>query len=259
MEKFQLDFSNQRVIVSGGTRGIGRGVVLAFLRAGATVVATWSSHPERAQQFAKEVEELAAAEKGAFDPSALDLRQCDVTKEAEVDALFAYLENKYPSIEILVNNAGIRRDALLAQMSLQNWNDVLTTNLTGTFNMSKRAVLAFLSNRYGRIINIGSIGGELGLPGQTNYAASKAGLRGFSRSLSKEVARKGITVNVVEPGFIDTELIADLDSAQKESYQKEIPLRRFGRVEEVAFGVLTLAHPLSAYVTGSFIRISGGL
>ncbi|MBF0315754.1 MAG: 3-oxoacyl-ACP reductase FabG [Oligoflexia bacterium] len=247
----------QRAIVTGGTRGIGRGICEEFLRAGAaTVIATWGQNEAAAKKFYHETIKMIEEEKL---PGTLQIAKCNVCNESEVKMFYEEVTSSHPSIEILVNNAGIRRDSLAATMSLEHWQSVLDTNLTGTFLMSKYAVLHFLSNRYGRIINIGSIGGDLGLPGQTNYSSTKAALVGFSKSLAKEVARKNITVNVVEPGFIETELLSDLSPEQKESYQKEVPLRRFGKVSEVAFAVLALAHRRSSYITGSCLRVSGGL
>ena len=159
----------------------------------------------------------------------------------------------------MINNSGIRKDQLTATMSLADWNDVISTNLTGTFLMSKHAVLQFMKNRYGRIVNMSSIGGSLGLPGQANYAASKAGQVAISKSLSKEVAKRGITVNNICPGFIDTELLADLPEDQRKEYMKDVPMKRFGKVEEVAHAVLFLASKEASYITGASLEISGGL
>ena len=144
-------------------------------------------------------------------------------------------------------------------MTLKEWNDVISTNLTGTFLMSKHAVLKFMPNRYGRIVNMSSIGGSLGLPGQANYAASKAGQIAISKTLSKEVAKRGITVNNVCPGFIDTELLADLPEEQRKEYMKDVPMKRFGKVEEVAAAVLFLASKEASYITGASLEIAGGL
>jgi 3-oxoacyl-[acyl-carrier protein] reductase len=245
-----MRFENQTVIVTGGTRGIGRGIVHAFLKEGATVIATYAGNHTAANKCLEDLSEFAGK---------LSIIKCDVKDEKEVENFFKSLENIHPKIDVLVNNSGIRKDQVTAMMSLADWNDVINTNLTGTFLMSKYAVLNFMSNRYGRIVNISSIGGSLGLPGQANYAASKAGQVAISKSLSKEVAKRGITVNNVCPGFIDTELLADLPEEQRKEYMKDVPMKRFGKVEEVASAVLFLASKEASYITGSSLEVSGGL
>jgi 3-oxoacyl-[acyl-carrier protein] reductase len=245
-----MRFENQTVIVTGGTRGIGRGIVHAFLKEGATVIATYAGNHTAANKCLEDLSEFAGK---------LSIIKCDVKDEKEVENFFKSLENIHPKIDVLVNNSGIRKDQVTAMMSLADWNDVINTNLTGTFLMSKYAVLNFMSNRYGRIVNISSIGGSLGLPGQANYAASKAGQVAISKSLSKEVAKRGITVNNVCPGFIDTELLADLPEEQRKEYMKDVPMKRFGKVEEVASAVLFLASKEASYITGSSLEVCGGL
>ncbi len=245
-----MDFKDQTVIVTGGTRGIGRGITEAFLKKGATVVATYAGNDEAANKMKEQNAEFGER---------LVVKKCDVRDENAVIEFFKYIENTFPKIEVLINNSGIRKDQLTATMSMTEWNDVINTNLTGTFLMSKHAVLQFMKNRYGRIVNMSSIGGSLGLPGQANYAASKAGQIAISKSLSKEVAKRGITVNNVCPGFIDTELLADLPEEQRKEYMKDVPMKRFGRVEEVASAVLFLASREASYITGASLEISGGL
>lgn len=245
-----MDFKDQTVIVTGGTRGIGRGITEAFLKKGATVVATYAGNDEAANKMKEQNAEFGEK---------LVVKKCDVRDENAVTEFFKYIENTFPKIEVLINNSGIRKDQLTAAMSMTEWNDVINTNLTGTFLMSKHAVLQFMKNRYGRIVNMSSIGGSLGLPGQANYAASKAGQIAISKSLSKEVAKRGITVNNVCPGFIDTELLADLPEEQRKEYMKDVPMKRFGRVEEVASAVLFLASREASYITGASLEISGGL
>jgi 3-oxoacyl-[acyl-carrier protein] reductase len=245
-----MKFENQTAIVTGGTRGIGRGIAEAFLIDGATVIATYAGNDAAAMKFKEE--SLQYGDK-------LIIRKCDVRDEDAIIKFFAEIESTHPKIEILINNSGIRKDQVTALMSLGDWNDVISTNLTGTFLMSKHAVLQFMKNRYGRIVNMSSIGGSLGLPGQANYAASKAGQIAISKSLSKEVAKRGITVNNICPGFIDTELLADLPEEQRKEYMKEVPMKRFGRVEEVAAAVLFLASKEASYITGASLEISGGL
>jgi len=243
-----MKFENQTVIVTGGTRGIGRGISEAFLKEGAIVIATYAGNDQAAMKFKEEM-----------NTDRLSVKKCDVRDENAVIAFFNELETTHPKIEVLVNNSGIRKDQVTAMMNLAEWNDVINTNLTGTFLMSKHAVLKMMSNRYGRIVNMSSIGGQLGLPGQANYAASKAGQIAISKTLSKEVAKRGITVNNVLPGFIDTELLADLPEEQRKEYMKDVPMKRFGKVEEVAAAVLFLASKEASYITGACLEISGGL
>lgn len=245
-----MDFSQQTVIVTGGTRGIGRGISEAFLKSGATVIATYAGNDAAAEKMKAE---------NAQYSERIHTFKCDVRDEAAVIDFYKWVEEKFPKIEILINNSGIRRDQVTAMMSMLEWNDVIATNLTGTFLMSKHAVLQFMKNRYGRIVNMSSIGGSLGLPGQANYAASKAGQIAISKTLSKEVAKRGITVNNVCPGFIDTELLADLPEEQRKEYAKDVPMKRFGKVEEVAAAVLFLASKEASYITGASLEISGGL
>lgn len=245
-----MDFQNQTVIVTGGTRGIGRGISEAFLKKGATVIATYAGNDAAANKMKEE--------NSSFGEK-LFVKKCDVRDEKAVLDFYKYVEESFPTVEVLINNSGIRKDQLTATMTLTEWNDVISTNLTGTFLMSKHAVLQFMKNRYGRIVNMSSIGGSLGLPGQANYAASKAGQIAISKSLSKEVAKRGITVNNVCPGFIDTELLADLPEERRSEYMKDVPMKRFGKVEEVASAVLFLASREASYITGASLEISGGL
>lgn len=244
------NFSDQRVIVTGGTRGIGRGITESFLKEGATVIATYASNDEAANSFKEDMIEYA---------DKLILKKFDVSSSVACEKFFSELENEVSSIEILINNSGIRKDNLTASMTDDEWDRVLNINLKGTFNMSKLAVLHMMKNRYGRIINISSIGGALGLPGQANYAASKAGQIALSKTLSKEVAKRKITVNNIAPGFIETELIADLPAEQVSEYKKQVPMKRFGTVDEVASAVKFLASKDASYITGTTLEISGGL
>lgn len=245
-----FNFNEQIVIVTGGTRGIGSGISTSFLNTGATVIATYQGNHAKAEEFKLKL--------GALSEK-LILKQCDVRDEQAITELFQFVDNTFGKLDVLVNNSGIRKDQLTATMSLQEWNDVISTNLTGTFLMSKHAVLLMMKNRYGRIVNMSSVGGEIGLPGQANYAASKAGQVAISQTLSKEVAKRGITVNNVLPGFIDTELIADLPEEQRKEYMKDVPMRRFGKVEEVAHAVLFFASKEASYITGSSVAVDGGL
>ena len=245
-----FDFKDQTVIVTGGTRGIGRGVTEAFLAAGAQVIATYRSDDTAAQAFQKANEQYK---------DRLHLKQFDISEHDAVVEFFKYVEEDFERFEILVNNSGIRRDSVVGMMPVEDWDAVIHTNLSGTYHMSKLAVQQLMRRKYGRIINITSPIGRYGFAGQANYSASKAGQEAFTRSLSKEVASRKITVNCVSPGFIDTDFIADLPEDQKKKYLGQIPMKRFGTVEEVARAVLFLADRDSAYVNGSVLEITGGL
>jgi 3-oxoacyl-[acyl-carrier protein] reductase len=242
------DFKGQTAIVTGGTRGIGRSIVESFLRAGARVII--ATNEAATEKFWQDNSEFT---------SNIDVQMCDVAKYEEVERFFQYVDKEYEGFEILVNNAGIRKDAVLAMMKESDWHDVLDVNLSGIFYMCKFAVMSLMRKRYGRIISITSPSGKYGFEGQANYAASKSGLVALTKSLSKEVARRGITVNCVSPGFIATELIQDLPQELRDSYTAQVPLKRFGKPEEVAACVLFLASKEASYVNGSTLEVTGGL
>ncbi len=246
----KFDFTGQTVIVTGGTRGIGRGIVESFLQAGATVVATFQANQQAAEKFQEANKEYK---------DQLTLKQFDITQFSEVESFFQFMQESFGKFEVLVNNSGIRRDSVLGMMREEDWTQVMDTNLTGTFHMCKLGVQSLMRQRYGRIINITSPIGKFGFPGQSNYAATKAGQVALTKSLSKEVATRKITVNCVSPGFIDTEFIADLSEDQKEKYLKQIPLKRFGNVGDVAHCVLFLACRESSYINGAVLEVTGGL
>jgi 3-oxoacyl-[acyl-carrier protein] reductase len=242
------DFEGQTAIVTGGVRGIGKSIVEGFLGAGARVII--ASNEPATEQFKQDTSEFA---------DKIDIQICDVSKYEEVEKFFDYIDSKYEGFEILVNNAGIRKDAVLAMMKESDWHDVLEVNLSGIFYMCKFAVMRLMRKRYGRIISITSPSGKFGFEGQANYAASKAGLVALTKSLAREVARRGITVNCVSPGFIATDLIKDLPDELRDSYIAQIPLKRFGEPKEVAACVLFLASKEAAYVSGSTLEVTGGL
>lgn len=243
-----MRYVNTHVIVTGGTRGIGAGIAEAFLKEGAHVVATYQGNDEKANAF-----KLKNAEFG----DRLKLAKFDVSSNTQVEEFFQNFP--FPSLEVLVNNSGIRRDSIIASMTENDWDAVIDTNLKGTYLMTKNATLMMMKTRYGRIINMSSIGGKLGLPGQANYAASKAGQIALSLVTAKEVAKRNITINNVCPGFIETELIADLPEEQVKEYKSQVPMRRFGKVEEVAAAVLFFASKEASYITGATLDIAGGL
>ena len=196
-----MNFSNQVVIITGGTRGIGAGISEAFLKQGAIVIATYARNDESATKFKDSMGDLSKN---------LHLKKFNVALSEECKNFFEEIEKEHGTVHILVNNSGIRQDNIIASMTEENWDNVIDINLKGTFNMCQGAILNMMKNRYGRIINMSSIGGKLGLAGQANYAASKAGQIALTKSISKEVAKRKITVNCVCPGFIETELISDL-------------------------------------------------
>ena len=244
------DFTGQKAVVTGATRGIGGAVARALLECGATVIGLYGSDADTAHQFEKDCVGLAGT---------LSLHQCDVSNYGAVEAFYGIIEKEFDTIDILVNNAGIRRDGILAMMPEEDWRKVIDVNLTGGYNMSKFGVQLMLKQRYGRIIFITSPMAHMGFAGQANYAASKAGQIGMMKSLSKETAKRKITVNCVSPGFIETELISDLPEEQAKEYKKMVPMKRFGTPEEVADAVLFLAARSSTYITGSVVEVTGGI
>jgi 3-oxoacyl-[acyl-carrier protein] reductase len=245
-----LEFEEKKAVVTGATRGIGRAITEALLAQGASVVGIYGGNAAAAEAMLGECAQYGER---------LQLTQLDVSDYQAVAAFFAELEATWDTLDILVNNAGIRRDAVLAMMKEADWRRVLDVNLTGGFNMSKCALPLMLKQKYGRIVFITSPMGHLGFAGQANYAASKAGQVGLMKSLSKEVAKRKITVNCVSPGFIATELIGDLPEAQVKEYTKMVPANRFGAPAEVAEAVLFLASGRAAYINGAVLEITGGL
>ena len=243
------DFIGKKVIVTGATRGIGRAVAEALLAAGASVIGVYGGNEETAAGFLE----------SSTAPDRLQLHKLDVSDYQAVEKFYAQVEEQFDTIDVLVNNAGIRRDGVLAMMKEEDWRRVIDVNLTGGYTMAKFGVQLMMKQKYGRIVFITSPMGHLGFAGQANYAASKAGQVGLMKSLSKEVAKRKITVNCVSPGFIGTDFLQDLSEAQAKEYKKMVPVRRFGTPEEVADAVLFLAGKKSAYINGSVLEITGGL
>lgn len=242
-------FTEQKAVVTGATRGIGRAITEALLAQGASVIGLYSGNAQAAEEC------MASCP----SPERLQLHKVDVSNYQAVEGFFQQVEEEFDSIDILVNNAGIRRDAALAMMPQQDWNQVIDINLTGGYNMCKFAVQLMMKQKYGRIVFITSPMGHLGFAGQANYSASKAGQVGMMKSLSKEVAKRKITVNCVSPGFIGTDFLDDLSDEQIKAYKKMVPARRFGTPEEVADAVLFLAGKNAAYINGSVLEVTGGL
>ena len=245
-----FDFSGQVAVVSGASRGIGKSIAEAFLHSGARIVGIYHSNKAAVEQFLDENRHFS---------SNIDFQPVDVADYGQVEKFYQYLESSYQSFQILVNNAGIRKDAVLGMMKESDWKAVIEVNLSGAYHMCKFAVRNFMGRQYGRIINITSPSGKFGFAGQANYAASKAGLVALTRSLSKEVATRGITANCVSPGFIDTEFIQDLSEERQKAYREDIPMRRFGTPHEVAHAVLFLASKEASYITGATLEVTGGL
>ncbi len=243
-------FAGQTALVTGATRGIGKAIALSLLGQGARVYGTYAGN--------KAAAEAMLAECAPFGDR-LELHQCNAANPVQVAALYQYLEEHCPSLDILINNAGIRRDAVLAMMATDDWQQVIDVNLSGTFLMTKPAILLMMKKKYGRIVTITSPVAHLGFAGQSNYAASKAGQIGLTKSLARETAKKNITVNCVSPGFIATDFIKDLSEEQLAAYKKMVPMRRFGTAQEVADAVLFLASPQAGYITGAVLEITGGL
>lgn len=243
-------FDQQVCIVTGGTRGIGAGISKAFLQEGAKVIATYISNDQKAQEFKTSLGELAQN---------LTLKKFNIGSYGECEDFFKEIDPAFPELHVLVNNGGIRRDQLLPIMKEDDWDQVININLKGTFNLSKMILSKFLRARYGRIVNISSMAAVMGLPGQTNYSASKAAQIAFSKSLAKEVAKRNITVNCVLPGFIETELLDDLSPELIKAYTDQVPAKRFGKVEEIASAVLYLASKEASYINGASLEVSGGL
>lgn len=226
------------MLVTGGSRGIGRGIAERMVRAGHRVAATSRS--------------------GEAPAGVLGI-ECDVTDAGQVEAAFAQVEAAYGPVEVLVANAGINRDTLVMRMSDEDWDAVIAANLTGAFRVARQAARPMIRNRFGRIVFISSVVGLLGSAGQVNYAASKSGLVGMARSLARELGSRGVTANVVAPGFIKTAMTDELDDKLVAKYAEQIPLGRFGEVDDVAGVIEFLAGPAGSYVTGAVIPVDGGL
>ena len=235
--------------VTGASRGIGRAIALALGADGATVVGT-----------ATGTTGVAAIDE-AFKSAGVTGRGLvlDVADGAAIDAAVAEVEGREGAISILVNNAGITRDTLLLRMKVEDWDSVIDTNLGSVFRLSKAVLRGMMKARKGRIVNIASVVGLVGNPGQANYCAAKAGIGGFTRAMAREVASRGITVNVVAPGFIDTDMTKALSDAQREALAAQIPLGRLGQAEDIAAAVRFLAGPQAGWITGETLNVNGGM
>lgn len=244
-----MNLQGEIALVTGATRGIGQGIALELGKQGATVVGT------------------ATTEKGAQAISeylvAAGIQGCgmalNVNDGAQIDQVLGDVRKQYGEISILVNNAGITRDNLLARMTDEEWDDIMTTNLKSVFRLSRAVMRGMMKARHGRIINISSVVGSMGNAGQANYAASKAGVVGFSKSLAREIGSRNITVNCVAPGFIATDMTEALSQEQRDKLVEHVPLKRLGQVADVAASVAFLAGPGAAYITGATLHVNGGM
>lgn len=239
----------QVALVTGASRGIGRAIVQSIGAAGAVVIGT-ATTAVGADKISQALREQTAVGAGMV---------LDVGQPASIEALLKRTSEQYGPVTILVNNAGVARDNLLLRMKDEEWHSVLNTNLNAVYHLCKACLRGMMRARHGRIVNITSVVGLMGNPGQSNYAASKAGLIGFSKSLAREIAARGITVNTVAPGFIDTDMTRNLTSQQRELLLQQIPLRRLGSPADVAQAVLFLASPAAAYITGQTLSVNGGM
>jgi len=243
-----IDLTGRVALVTGASRGIGRAIALKLARQGATVVAA-----ARAQNAAKTVEEITASGGKA------ELATLDVSDAAAAAAFVANAVEKHGRIDILVNNAGITKDQLLLRMDRTEWDEVIGTNLTAAFTLTQAVLKPMIRQRAGRIVCISSVVGQAGNAGQANYAASKAGLIGFAKSIAQEVASRNVTVNVVAPGLIETDMTRLIAENAKDQWQAKIPLRRMGTPDDIAWAVCFLASDEAAYITGQVLAVNGGM
>ena len=239
------NLQGELALVSGASRGIGRSIAETLLKAGAVVIGTATS-----ESGAEKISAYLGEDRGMV---------LDVSSQESVDDLIKSLKSSVGLPQILVNNAGITVDKLLMRMNGDDWDGVINTDLSSVYRMSKACVRGMMKAKTGRIINIGSVIGTMGNPGQSNYAAAKAGMIGFSKSLAREIGSRGITVNVVAPGYIQTDMTDSLDEAQQSSLMDQIPLAKLGETQNIADAVLFLASDMGAYITGETIHVNGGM
>jgi len=248
-DQISVDLSGQVALVTGASRGIGRGIAVALARCGARVACV----ARDVNKLKETVDEITAAG-GQAEPFV-----CDVSSSDSVNQLVDLIAEKWGRLDILVNNAGITRDTLIPRMSDEQWDEVIATNLRGAFLFTRAATRPMMQQRYGRIINISSVSGLMGNPGQCNYSASKAGLIGFTQTVARELAGRKVTVNAVAPGFIESEMTAALGDSIMTEVKTRIPAKRIGTIADVAAGVTFLASRAASYITGQVLTIDGGM
>lgn len=241
---------NRVAVVTGGAKGIGRAIALALAADGAFMIVNYRGSKAQAQETVRQIESAGGKAEAVF---------CDVADGTAVETFFSDVLARHGRIDILVNNAGLTKDGLLMRMGEEAWDQVLNANLKGAFHCCKWAVKAMLKQRSGRIINISSVSGVMGNAGQANYSASKAGLIGLTKSVAREVASRGITVNAVAPGFVDTDMTAGLPVRVREAATSQIPLGHFGSPEDIAAAVAFLASEKAGYITGQVLCVDGGM
>jgi 3-oxoacyl-[acyl-carrier protein] reductase len=245
-----LTLENRVAVVTGASRGLGCAIAVEFAVRGAAVVVNYNRSAEAAQEVVDQIK-AGGGQAAAF--------QADVAVFQQAQDLIKFAIETFGNLDILVNNAGITRDTLIMMMSEEDWDSVMATNLKSAFNCSKSAVRHMMRKRYGRIINISSVSGQMGNAGQTNYSASKAGQIGFTKSLAREVAGRNITVNAIAAGYIETDIWANVPDDMREAVMKLIPLGRKGQPEEIAYAVAFLASDQAAYITGQVLGVDGGM
>jgi len=240
---------NKISLVTGASRGIGAAIAIELAKCGASVIGTATS--EKGAEIIKKSFEINKVKGQAM--------VLDVNSNASIETLMDKLNEEFGTVDILINNAGITRDTLLMRMKEEDWDAVISTNLKSVYKLSQAVLRGMMKNRSGRIINISSVVGHMGNAGQTNYAAAKAGINGFTKSLAQEVGSRGITVNAIAPGFIDTDMTRALDDTQRESLLKHIPLAKLGQPQDIAQAVCFLASDAANYITGETIHVNGGM
>ena len=245
----ELAYTNKVALVSGAGRGIGREIAIELAKVGCTVICS-SKNPASCGKVAEEI----VANGGKAEAVPFDVSKPEEIKQACVDIL-----KKYDAVDILINNAGITKDNLLMRMSDEEWDDVIATNLSSAFYLTRNLIRAMMSQRWGRIINISSLSGQMGNMGQVNYSAAKAGMIGFTKSVAKEVASRNITVNAIAPGFIETDMTSVLPESVTKAVLPLIPMKKMGKTSDIASACMFLASDQAGYITGQILGINGGL